>query len=159
MKQIPLSQGKFALVDDADFEWLSQWKWCYHPEGYALRSVHLGIFNGKRKRITVWMHRFILNPEVKTKTDHRDGDGLNNQRYNLRRANNTESCQNRRSFRGASSKFKGVSWHKKSKKWHVYIQSDKRHYIGAYESEIHAAAAYDEAAVKYHGEFARLNNA
>lgn len=80
MKKIELSQGKFALVDDEDFEWLSQYKWYFH-KGYARRSYR---FAKTGKQRGVFMHRDILKLSKKYHTDHIDGNGLNNQRSNLR---------------------------------------------------------------------------
>ena len=79
MKQIPLTQGKFAIIDDKDFEYLNQWKWTYDGR-YAIRSVAFTV--GKRSKI--YMHRIILNTPVGMDTDHIDMNRLNNQRLNLR---------------------------------------------------------------------------
>lgn len=105
----------------------------------------------------VSMHRQILDPDRNIQIDHIDGNGLNNQKYNLRLATNKQNSYNRPSYKG-SSKYKGVCWHKPSQKWLVQIQADgKLHYLGTYYSEEVAGRVYDEAAKEYHGEFARLN--
>jgi hypothetical protein len=110
MKQIPLTRGKIAFVDDADFEWLNQWKWYASKDRkgkfYARRKVHV-----MGKKITVQMHREILDPGPGVMTDHRDGSGLNNQRHNLRTCNHQQNNMNRNTTRGAS-RYKGVYWHK-----------------------------------------------
>jgi HNH endonuclease len=156
MKAIPLTQGKVALVDDADFEWLSQWKWQAVLEGhvwYAIRTDR----SGDRER-KVKMHRLIMGEPEGVEIDHQDGDGLNNQRGNLRQATHSQNHQNRRKIRGCSSKYKGVSWHKLCKRWQAYIKlSGVRRHLGLFKSEKVAALAYDFAARDLFGEFAKLN--
>jgi hypothetical protein len=151
MKQIPLTQGKVALVDDSDFQRLNQWKWqahFYRGIWYAVRSQGL-------KRIL--MHREIMgvvNPKVEI--DHRDRDGLNNQRYNLRECTHAQNMHNT-PFRGKNScGYKGVS--KYRKRWRARITVNyKGMQIGTFDSPEEAARAYDEAAIKHYGEFAYLN--
>ena len=158
-KQIPLTQGKFAQVDDADFDWLNQWKWSYNPNGYAVRYDDLGMVNGRRKKRVFLMHRVILGTPKGMRTDHRDcTDRLNNQRYNLRVATAVESQRNRGAKRGSSSKFKGVSWRKNEKTWAVCIKyGEKQKHIGNFKREDDAALAYNFYAHKHFGEFAAFN--
>jgi AP2 domain len=156
MKMIPLTQGQVALVDDADFEWLSAFKWHAHkrPGGtfYALRNVP----SLRGGRTTLRMHRAILSgiPEV----DHVNRNSLDNQRYNLRPATHSQNLANRGCQIDNTSGFKGVSWHKGSSKWHARIIVNQLcQYLGTF-SEIEAAArAYDAAARENFGEFACLN--
>lgn len=155
MKEIPLTQGKAAIVDDEDFEWLSQWKWSARKDRsiwYAVRWQK-GRMNGKR--ILLLMHREILHPPIGMETDHKDGNGLNNQRSNLRTATNSQNQQNAKHRKGLST-FKGVSWH--VGKWQSQIRVEgKRLHLGRFSSETEAAFAYDQAAKRYFGEFARTN--
>ncbi len=157
MKEIKLTQGKVALVDDADFEWLNQWKW-YARKGvntfYALRNS-----TDDKVRITVLMHRVITGTtDAKIPCDHGDMNGLNNQRYNIRVCTHGQNQKNRTSYAGSSSKYKGVSFHKPTRKWIAQISNNcKLLYLGLFDNEIDAAKAYNEAAIIYHGEFARLN--
>jgi len=150
MKKIPLTQGKFALVDDEDFEYLSQWKWCAnksHNTFYVITNIYK---NGK------WtidmMHRLLLDGK---QIDHKDGNGLNNQKKNLRACTHQQNQANRRPTKG-TSKYKGVCC--RNKKWQSYIRIDgKRIHLGYFDSEIDAAMSYDRAALQYFGDFARTN--
>jgi hypothetical protein len=152
MKQIPLTQGRFALVDDADFEWLNQWKWC------ALKKSNT--FYAVRGNKGIRMHRLILGmvPGDRRLADHRNCEGLDNQRHNLRECSHAENSRNARKTSKASSRFKGVTWHSIGKKWQVSIQIDgKNKNLGLYADEIEGAEIYDLAAREIYGEFARLN--
>jgi len=99
MKKIPLTQGKLALVDDADYKWLNQWKWkvinCNYT-CYAARTIYLGGGRKNQKSGTIQMHRLILNAPINMEGDHKDGNGLNNQRSNLRLATSGQNSQNSR---------------------------------------------------------------
>lgn len=142
MKEIPLTKGFVALVDDEDYDWLMWWKWCYHSGGYA-RCM------GKDKpyRASFFMHRLILNAQPGIQVDHINGDKLDNCRCNLRLVNSLQNNWNRAPNKGNhSSRFRGVSWDKQNQKW-----------LTSFHSEIDAAKAWNEAASKYYGEFARLN--
>jgi hypothetical protein len=159
MKEIPLTQGKVALVDDEDYEWLSQWKWLYvrstNDLGYAARSQWLG--NGKYK--TIFMHRAILGAQKGHKVDHWDVNGLNNQRHNLRLATDSQNTCNQRKHRDGKSHYKGVHWDKHAAKWRATIgwRGHWKH-LGLFLNEEDAARAYNVGAREYHGEFARLND-
>lgn len=157
MKLVPLSKGKFAMVDDEDYEMVMQlcWYWTsynVHRTGYAAHGVAI-----KGKRIgLIYMHDMILRVPIGNEVDHRDGDGLNNQRYNLRAATRAQQIQNSRPRRGTQSGYKGV-W-KNRDKWTACIHVDKQRItLGQFDCPIDAAKAYNIAALKYFGEFARLN--
>lgn len=156
MKAIPLTQGKVALVDDEDFDWLNKWKWCATKDRNTWYAVRAQWKNGKYIRII--MHRLILRAPCGTETDHKDRNGLNNQRDNLRLATTVQNQQNKIKQRGLSSQYKGVSWRKDIAKWRVQIFiKGKRLYLGHFHSEKQAANAYDRAARKHFRKYARLN--
>ncbi len=160
MKEIPLTRGYVALVDDEDYERVNAIKW--HPSivrnkngvtVYAGRSISIS-----GKRLTVYMHRFVLGSECPRKVDHQDTNGLNNQKQNLRPCSQSQNMANGLNGLGGSSKFKGVSWYTSRNRWEAYITKDLvRRRIGYFKNEIEAAMAYNTAAVKAFGEFARLN--
>lgn len=157
MKTIPLTQGKVAIVDDEDYEWLNQWKWYTIKNRhyfYAVRNI------GKyphQKRIR--MHRQILNCPLGKQVDHKDHNGLDNRKTNIRTCSRTENIRYQRpQRRNKSSKFKGVYWLTKRKLWRAHIKyQGKTVYLGRFHNEIEAAKAYDKATKQYFGEFACLN--
>lgn len=156
-REIILTQGRVAIVDDADFEWLNQWKWNAHDShGWAwyARRIHMA---GEGKKTQIIMHRLILKAPKGAYSDHINGNGLDNRRANLRLCNSSQNNSNRH-YGWGSSKFKGVSWDKINKKWAASIKHNKQQIaLGRFSLEIDAAKAYDMAAPLYHGEFARTN--
>lgn len=157
MKKIPLTQGKYALVDDTDYELLKQHTWFVHKGLYS----HYAVRNEKDdigKFRFVWMHREIMQTPDGFLTDHIDGNGLNNQRTNLRVCTAQQNQHNRAPHKNCSSKYKGVSWKNSGKKWVVRIHHNyQSKHVGVFADEIEAARAYDKAAKEAFGEFARLN--
>lgn len=156
MKTIPLTRGYFAIVDDVDYEHLSKHKWCVSRGGggsiYAVRTIRVC---GKNK--TVRMHRTILRTETGRYVDHRDGNGLNNTRANLRLATTSQNAWNGKHRRGISG-LKGAAFHKRTKKWVVQIRANgRRHYLGAFSTPQEAHAAYRAGAIRLHGEFATFH--
>ena len=160
-REIRLTKGFVTLVDDADYEWLSQWKWCVGgsvKKRYAMRGVREPGRRGKSAR-TVLMHRVIMQAPSGAEVDHRDGDGLNNCRSNLRFATRSGQTANAKITRGSTSKYRGVSLQRPSvRKWRAAITvAGQAKVIGSFLTEEEAARAYDKAAQRHFGEFARLN--
>jgi len=158
MKEIKLTQGKVALVDDEDYEWLNQWKWHAMPSKskrnfYAVRNEKQE--NGHR---TIYMHVFIMGKIIGLKVDHGDCDELNNQRYNLRHCTHQENCRNAKHRINCSSEYKGVFWDGKMKKWRASIRvNGKANHLGFFDIETDAAEAYRASSTKHFGEFAKTN--
>lgn len=158
MKQIELTQGKFALVDDEDFEYLNQYKWFAAKQKYTYYAYRNSPrINGKQHKII--MHRVIMKLDSNDLiVDHKDHDGLNNVKSNLRLCNNSQNGANRIKSVGFSSKYKGVSWHKIKMKWQCKITfSHKRLFLGYFKTEIEAAISYNNAAISHFGKYAHLN--
>jgi len=155
-KEIQLTQGKVAIVDDDDYIKLIRCKWhCINNNGkyYAATAIKS---NAKWKIIT--MHRYILKPISTVFIDHINGCGLDNRKENLRFCTKAENNINRIKNINNTSGFKGVVWNKLSNKWQSQIKyNSKSIYIGTYDNIIDAAKAYNQAALKYHGKFANLN--
>jgi len=154
-RRIRLTEGKFTIVDPQDFYWLNNFDWCakeYHGGFHAVR------FNNHGDTMILSMHRQIMNQPLGLLVDHRNRDGLDNRRDNLRLATRSQNNCNTTKRKNTSSRFVGVSFDKRKQRWVAYINyNGKRIFLGYFDSEIEAAKAYDEAAKKYHAEFARLN--
>lgn len=151
MKLIPLTQGKEAMVDDEDYDFLMQWKWSL-AHGYAVRAMP------GTAGLKIYMHRVVNQTPDDKMTDHKDSDGLNNQKSNLRSCDRSENNRNRRVNKSNSSGLKGVTWYKRSGKWLAQFASHgQRFYLGYFPTAELAHEAYCKYAVTYHGEFHRTN--
>lgn len=153
-----------VMVDDEDYDEVMKYNWqvqTYYSGTYAyVTRAEYYYENGKRKQKTIRLHRQILGLlDGNIKADHRDHNGLNNQRSNLREATQQENQFNRnkpRHYRGAatSSKYKGVSWEKSTNSWRARIQiSGIVKQLGRFKDEYEAHLAYESAARKYQGEY------
>lgn len=157
MKKIPLTKGKFAIVDDEDYEWLNKYKWQADKIGNTYYAVRVVSQRGDRQKI--YMHRCIMGAIRGQEIDHRNGNGLDNKKNNLRFCTRKQNLQNQKPHNG-SSKYKGVSWFKweAGGKWRAKIQINyKTIHLGLFNDETDAAKAYDEKAKEIFGEFARPN--
>ncbi len=146
----------FIMVDDADYEWLNQWKWWvggHHGILYAGGAY--GLHKGKKY---VKMHRLIMGEPLGLYVDHIDGNGLNNQRENLRVCSASNNNKNmKKHVNGVTSRHKGV--HRERNKFRAAIRCNYRRInLGVFPDEDSAARAYNRAALEYHGEFAKLND-
>ena len=157
MKTISLTRGYVTIVDDDDYDFLMQWKWYAHHRRqgkfYASRSDYVGY----RKTVVVSMHRVINKTPDGAFTDHRNGDSLDNRKFNLRNSDSRGNAMNKSPWVAAtSSQFKGVSWDKKSAKWRAYIKVNYRNiHLGFFEEELAALAAYEARAALEFGEYYR----
>lgn len=155
MKYIELSKqgfkkGKFrAKVDDSDFEELNKFRWCITNTHYVVRM---------RDRKLLQMHRQILEEPKGFDVDHINGDPLDNRRENLRVATRSQNNMNRGLQANNTSGFRGVSFHKASGLWMVYIKVNGKRYAKWAKTKEEGAKKYNDLAVVYHGEFARLNH-
>ena len=150
---IELAGGQVALVDAEDYEQLSQYKWCtqkYSDTFYAKRCE-----NNK----LVFMHRQILKAPEHLCCDHKNHNKLDNRKCNLRLCTAAQNSYNRRPLPNCTSKYKGVTWDRKARKWQAEIKHRNRSiHIGYFEYEQDAAIAYDDWAIELFGEFAYLNH-
>jgi HNH endonuclease len=159
MKEIPIGHGFFAFVDDEDFKWLSQWKWCWKPDKKGPGAVSRRGYLGPNQYFTIYMHRVIMNAPDGMQVDHKDGNVLNNQKSNLRICTIRQNRQNSKRSKHNSSGYKGVVFHKRQKKWNSAItHNGKTIHLGCFDNKEDAARAYDEGATRYFGEFARTNH-
>lgn len=153
-KRIPLSQGKFAIVDDEDFYALSKFKWCAVKMGnsfYASRNNPRG-----SKPNLVYMHRQIMDDPKGFDIDHRNRNGLDNRRSNLRVATRAQNGANSRLSIANKSGVKGVDWMKSSEKWRARIGiRGERRWLGLFDTIEEATLARQRAAKEAWGEFAR----
>lgn len=166
MKEIPLTQGKVALVDDEDFNYLNQFKWHYHHSkhghGYGARGV-----NKNKQRKVFLMHRVIMGVNQEMYIDHKNNNGLDNQKSNLRICTQSQNCMNKVQKKSTlTSKFKGVSVHTNTnpnpnRYYIARIKVNKKRIHKLFpptkEGEIQAAIWYNEMAKKHFGEFAVIN--
>ena len=158
-RKIPLTKGKFAIVDPEDYERLAKYKWFLSESptsSYAARWQRCRE-GGLRKKI--WMHREVIDIPKHMLCDHINGNGLDNRAANLRTATVSQNLCNRPKTKAKTrSKYKGLEWDKAQKKWKARIQHDGRKiYLGSFSKEIDAARAYDKKAKVLFGQFAHLN--
>jgi DNA polymerase-1 len=157
--RIPLTQGKYAIVDPDDYRRLAKYKWYVvgtPGSQYAARS-HT---TKNAKKSAIYMHREIIKVPDDLFADHINRNSLDNRKANLRPATRAQNVQNRTKFRKGkySSKYKGVTWNCGHRLWQADIKFNGNHiFLGSFDSEVRAAKAYDRAAKRYHAEFAVLN--
>lgn len=155
-KYIPLSSGRLTVVDDDDYEWLSQTKWADDSRGYAIRSK---VTDGGYKT-TEKMHRLITSAEDDEIVDHINGVPWDNRKENLRIVSTSENGKNKGLYPTNKTGYKGVAINRRSKSKRFTAQitvNYRKIHLGCFDDVIEAAEAYNDAAVRYFGEFARLN--
>jgi hypothetical protein len=146
-RRIPLTQGKYAIVDPEDYERLNRYKWCALRRKNGYYAGRTASVHSRDRGRYILMHRAII-------------EALDNRKANLRAVTQAQNVLNsvHRKRPNCQSRYRGVSWHIRRNKWAVQICYNGKHKtVGYFDDEIDAAKAYDEAAKKYHGEFAVLN--
>lgn len=149
-KTILVGRTGNALVDPADFEYLLQFTWGRHSQGYAIRSLPSG--RGRK----IFMHREIINAVKGQRVDHKNGCVLDNRRANLRLCTTTQNSQNKKRAKNNTSGFKGISLEQGLWRARIWVNGKPKH-LGSHKTKELAAKAYDRAAEKYFGDFARPN--
>ncbi len=150
---------RFALVDPEDYQFCLRFRWNFHHKGYA-RVKLPAILGGK----LVYLHRLILNTKKNSQIDHINHNKLDCRKSNLRLVSNAQQHYNteiQKTYAGKpkSSKYKGVSYNKRMKKWHAYIRYKRvLKCLGYYNNEMEAVLSYNLAALKFFKEYAYLNN-
>lgn len=154
MKKIPLTKGFETIVDDEDFEWLAPKKWRCNTGGYAVTTTKVGRVTKNHA-----MHRMIMTPPPGFCVDHKNGNRLDNRRSNLRLATKQQNCANRGPIARNKTGVKGVYRYSETAKWFAAIRVDGKDIkLGFFSDIADAAAAYNEAAIRYFGDFAWLND-
>lgn len=154
----PYDKGRFAFVDDEDYDKVCGFSWYPSAFGHAIsrRQENCQVKNYS-------MHRRILDVDSDDVVDHIDGNVLNNTRANLRITDHQGNATNQRKQRTrggkpTTSKYKGVSWHKKNKRWESFVSvNGKQIRLGSFPDEEEAARAYDTAAREHYGKYGRFN--
>ena len=150
--EIRLTQGKVAIIDDEDWPLIAPYKW------YAKLDRSTGRYYAYNKSHRLIMHRLIMGAEPGQLVDHKDRDGLNNRRGNLRFSDKYRNQMNRGKKKTSVSRYKGVSWYSKEKRWVVRFNwLGNYHYVGSFHCEKEAAQAYNDAILPLAGEHAVLN--
>jgi hypothetical protein len=144
---IPVNPNQFAMIDDEDFELVSRYVWHISYYGYAISGI-------------IFMHRLILGLSVwDTSVDHINGNKLDNHKSNLRKCTVAQNIYNSKICSRNKSGYKGVYWNKEKGKWSAQIKYNRKSmHIGYFKNKNDAALAYNRMALRFFGEFARLNN-
>ena len=159
-KEIILNKGMRAIVDDEDFDRVTnKGKWYINNTGHVRMGLYMGTrSNGKIILKNLQLHRFIIDAPDGMEVDHINGNALDNRKQNLRVCTKSQNMMNRGAQKNNTSGFKGVYWNARKDKWMVTIGLNSKYiFIGYFSCKIEAAQAYNKAALKYHGEFAKIN--
>lgn len=154
MIEIPLSQSLVTVIDDADWDAAKMYRWCASVGSWGTYAI-ANIVKPDGKRTMIKLHRVVMNAQPGPLVDHRNHNGLDNRRENLRLCT---TAQNGANNRPAPGRYKGVGWHSLRCKWRAYIMVDRQpRHLGLFDDPWEAAQAYNTAAHEAWGEFAYLN--
>lgn len=158
VREIPLTQGKVALVDEEDYELVAGFSWSASKRARTMYANAYVRGTGRAGRAMVYMHRIIMSPPAGVEVDHIDGDGLNNTRANLRLCTRAQNHQNHHGTRSRITTYRGITFDGNTGTWVAQIQMDGRGYrLGTFDNAYDAACEYDIAASCMFGQFASLN--
>ena len=154
MKEIELPSGYILLIDDEDYHWIEEYSYIANKHGYTFYAVRRFTYDNGYTRIN-YLHRDILKlPRYYPLVDHKDSNGLNNQKLNLRTVSYSQNLMKSKPY--GESQYRGVHWD--YNKWMVSITKDGiRKQVGRFNTQEEAALAYNQAATELFGEYARLN--
>jgi len=156
MIKILLSKGFIASLDEEDLCKIDKYRWHLHKSSNTNYAA-AGSITPEGKKVTLMLHRLIMNAPDNLDVDHIDGNGLNNTKTNLRLATRSQNNMNRVG-KSKTSPYKGVCWDKSKQRYMAQIAiNNSNKYIGRFTTAIEAALAYDKKAIELHGEFAKLN--
>jgi len=154
---IPLTQGKFAIIDDEDWDLVKGYKWYANKQGNTFYAI-TNIRKPDGTRTLLYMHRLLLDLKKGEYCDHINHNGLDNRRCNLRSVTKQQNQMNQQKNKNGSCEFKGVSYYKRDKKWLAQIKiNGKRIFLGYFNTPLEGALAYDRKAKELFGEYANLN--
>ncbi len=157
-KTIPLTQGYVAIVDDHRYDEINAFKWCVLRNRWGMTAQRSEPRDEDGKQVTILMHRQVVGALLGEIVDHANRNTLDNRETNLRRCTSSQNNANALKRTGGSSRFKGVDWCKKARKWRARIgYGGLPHHLGYFDDEEDAARAYNEEALKQFREFALLN--
>lgn len=154
---VPLTRGHEAVIDVMDVSLIKKRNWFAVPAENTVYACCCSRSDENGKRHTISMHRFITNAPFDVEVDHRDRNGLNNRRLNLRFATASQNQHNQKIHQNNTSGFKGVYWYKQNKKWRAQIYLKRKlKFLGYFNNREKAAEAYAEASRMLHGDFGRV---
>lgn len=156
MKEIPLTKGYVAIVDDEDYGRMSQYKWQASVRSNTLVYAIGNARTSSGRRTRVYLHRMVMGAEKGQQVDHINRNGLDCQRHNLRFSTHGQNMANSKNRNNRGRKYRGVYLYASG--WYAVLMANKVYYTeGPFNDEVEAASARDVLAVKHHGEFAALN--
>lgn len=159
MKHVNLTKGQKTMVDDADYDHLTQWNWHFGANGYAVREQHLGMKDGKRIRRTVLMHRELVDAPKGLDVDHVNENKLDNRRSNIRLATRSQNKANMRAVKRKDNLPMGVTFNPSPRSKQPYMarvcMNGKSYFVGNFYQLKDAVSAYAAKKKELYGDFAK----